>query len=270
MIERWWLLALLAWALVATLMLALWLVQLRTRNATAVDAGWAASLTLIAILDGVLGNGRLEHRLLIALVAGIECARVACIVIRRLGGAEDGRYQELRARWREREREQTSFFVFYQAQGLLAVILSAPLLAASYNHRHGLQVLEWIGAALWLLAVPLEQLADSQLARFRSNPANKGRTMRAGLWHYSRHPNYFFQWLTWVAYALIALAAPYGWAGLLSPALMLVLILHVTGIPPTEEQAIKSRGEDYRRYQRETSAFVPWFPKAGARLIHAP
>ena len=88
--------------------------------------------------------------------------------------------------------------------------------------------------------------------------------MRQGLWRYSRHPNYFFQWLTWVAYALMALAAPWGWIGLLAPLLILYLIVFVTGIPPSEEQALKSRGDDYRRYQRETSAFVPWFPRRAA------
>ena len=88
--------------------------------------------------------------------------------------------------------------------------------------------------------------------------------MRAGVWRYSRHPNYFGQWLTWYAYALVALAAPYGWIGLISPALMLYLILRVTGIPPTEAQALKSRGDDYRRYQRETSAFVPLPPRRAA------
>ncbi len=86
--------------------------------------------------------------------------------------------------------------------------------------------------------------------------------MREGLWRFSRHPNYFFQWLTWVAYAIVALAAPYGWIGLLAPALMLYLILFVTGIPPAEESSLRSRGDDYRRYQRETSPFVPWFPRS--------
>ena len=85
--------------------------------------------------------------------------------------------------------------------------------------------------------------------------------MRSGLWRYSRHPNYFFQSLTWIAYALIACAAPWGWVGWIAPALILYLVLRVTGIPPAEEQALRSRGEDYRRYQRETSPFVPLPPR---------
>ena len=144
----------------------------------------------------------------------------------------------------------------------MALLLSAPILLAVFNQTEGIEAIEWAGAALWLAAVCLESLADAQLRRFKDDPANKGKTMREGLWRYSRHPNYFFQWLTWVAYALVALAAPYGWIGFLAPALILYLILFVTGIPPAEEQAVKSRGEDYRRYQRETSPFVPWFPRS--------
>ena len=97
------------------------------------------------------------------------------------------------------------------------------------------------------------------------SPAGEhGKTIRSGLWRYSRHPNYFFQWLAWIAFALIALAAPWGWIALFAPALILYLILFVTGVPPSEERALASRGDDYRRYQRETSVFVPLPSRKGA------
>ena len=83
-----------------------------------------------------------------------------------------------------------------------------------------------------------------------------------GLWRYSRHPNYFFEWLVWVAYCVFAWPSPWGWATIYCPLLMLFFLFRVTGIPMTEEQALRSRGDDYRDYQRTTSAFVPWFPKA--------
>jgi steroid 5-alpha reductase family enzyme len=264
-IESYWILLLLGLALASALQLGLWLLQLRTKNATAVDAGWAVSLALLAALYAALGPGELSHRVLIAVTAGIESLRIAWLVARRIGGDEDPRYRDLRARWRERGREQLSFFVFYQAQAVVAWALAVPFLLVSFNRSGSLEPLEWAGAALWLAAVAGETVADLQLARFKADPASKGTTLRSGLWRYSRHPNYFFQWLTWVAYALMALAAPWGWIGLLSPLLILYLILFVTGIPPSEEQALRSRGEDYRRYQRETSAFVPWFPKEASR-----
>ena len=261
MIEHRWLLWLVGWTVSATLLLVLYLPQRRTGDATAVDAGWGASVALLAVLDGILGPGDASHRVLIAVLAGFENARVAWVVVRRLGGKEDGRYAELRRRWRERGREQTTFAVFYQAQALLAAVLSLPFLFTAFNGHDGLEPLEWAGAALWVLAVAFEVTADAQLRRHKADPSRRGTTMRSGLWRYSRHPNYFFQTLTWVAYALIATAAPWGWLGWIAPALILYLVLFVTGIPPSEEQALRSRGEDYRRYQRETSAFVPWFPR---------
>ncbi len=262
MIEDRWQLWLLGWLAAALLLGVLYLVQRRTRDATAVDSGWAGSLVLIAALAAAFGPGELEHRLLILALAGTENLRIASLVRGRLGKGEDTRYQELRRRWRERGREQLTFALFYQAQALVAATLTIPFVLIAFNRNDGLSWLEWAGAALWLVAAPLEALSDRQLKRFKADPANKGRTMRYGLWRYSRHPNYFFQWLTWVAYALIALAAPWGWIGLVAPALILYLILFVTGVKPAEEQALKSRGDDFRRYQRETSSFIPWFTRS--------
>ncbi len=113
---------------------------------------------------------------------------------------------------------------------------------------------------LWLVAMCGEALADFQLDRFRSQPGNKGRTCREGLWEYSRHPNYFFEWLVWVAFFAFATGTPDGWITIYCPALMLFFLFKVTGIPATEAQALKSRGGEYREYQRTTSVFVPLPP----------
>ncbi len=262
MIEHRWELWLVGWAAAAALLGLLYLVQRRTRDATAVDAGWATSLVLIAVLDAILGPGDVSHRALIATLAGLENLRIASLVRGRLGKGEDTRYQELRSRWRAKDREQATFAIFYQAQALVAAALALPFLLAAFNPHRGLEPVEWAGAALWLVAAPLEALADRQLKRFKADPANRGKTMRSGLWRFSRHPNYFFQWLTWVAYALVAVAAPWGWLGFLAPVLILYLILFVTGVKPAEEASLKSRGDDFRRYQRETSVFIPWLPKS--------
>jgi steroid 5-alpha reductase family enzyme len=116
---------------------------------------------------------------------------------------------------------------------------------------------------LWLLAMLGESAADAQLNRFRSDPANKGKTCRVGLWNYSRHPNYFCEWLVWVAYFIYALGSPGGWMAVYAPALMYLFLTKVTGIKATEEHAVRSRGEDYREYQRTTNAFFPWFVRRG-------
>lgn len=257
MIEHRWQLWLIVWGAAAAVLTLLYLRQVRTRDATLVDAGWAGSVALAAVLCASLGPGDVSHRILIGLLAAIENLRIAVLVVRRAAGGEDTRYAALRRRW-----SQTRFALFYEAQALLAALLAWPFVLAAFDRRHGLAPVEWAGAALWLVAAGLELVADEQLRRFKADPANAGRTMRSGLWRYSRHPNYFFQTLTWLAYGLVAAAAPWGWLGFGSFLVILYLVLFVTGIPPAEEQALRSRGEDFRRYQRETSAFVPWFPRS--------
>jgi len=120
---------------------------------------------------------------------------------------------------------------------------------------------EWVGFILWAISVNGERVADSQLSNFKKNPANKGKVCSEGLWNYSRHPNYFFQWLMWMSYFIFALGSPYGYLAIISPAIILYLLLKVTGIPLTEEQSIRSKGDAFREYQKTTSAFIPWFKK---------
>ena len=254
----------LAWALAALSMGALWLVQRRTRDATSVDVAWATLLGVIAVLYALLGDGLPARRVLIALMVAGATWRLALHLWfdRARKGVEDGRYAALRAKWGA--AAQRNFFWFFQAQALLDVLLSLPFLLACKSSAPP-STLDFAGLVLWAFAICGETLADAQLAAFKADPAQRGRTCRRGLWSLSRHPNYFFQWLLWCAYALLALSAPAGWIGVVSPLLILALILFVTGIPPTEEQALRSRGEDYREYQRTTSAFVPWFRKHGAQ-----
>jgi steroid 5-alpha reductase family enzyme len=251
------------WALVVLLFLMLWLVEVRKSDASLVDAGWAASIGFLALFYAARGPGLLDRRVLMGFVVALwACRLTTYIVLRHRGTGEDGRYQEIRARVSDRAHRY--FFFFYQAQGLLAALLSLPFLLIAFDRRVIIGALEIGGYTLSFAALVLESVADRQLARHRRDPANRGKTCRSGLWRYSRHPNYFFEWLIWVGYAVAALGAPYGIAAFASPLLMLYLVLRVTGIPPTEERALRSRGEEYRRYQRTTSSFVPWFPREEA------
>jgi len=248
-------------ASVAALMLLLWLIHLRTGNAAIVDAGWAGGLALLGVLYAALGGGYWLRSVLIGAMSAIWGLRLAIYLLatRIIGHPEEGRYQEMRRQWKT--NIPLKFLLFYEFQALLCVVLALPFLIASRNPDVGISVMEWTAVALWVVAMVGEDTADAQLSKFKSDPSNKGRTCQAGLWRYSRHPNYFFEFLIWVAFALFALNSPGGFWGLLSPALILYFVLRVTGIPATEAQAIRTRGEEYRRYQRTTSAFVPWFPK---------
>jgi steroid 5-alpha reductase family enzyme len=120
----------------------------------------------------------------------------------------------------------------------------------------------WIVLAvtIWMGSVAGEAAADRQLARFRADPANRGRTCREGLWRYSRHPNYFFEWLHWFAYVALAAGSPWFWLAWTGPVVMYVFLRWISGIPYTEAQALRTRGEDYRDYQRRTPMLFPWFP----------
>ena len=122
----------------------------------------------------MLAPGAIEHRVLIAVLVSIESLRIAWLVVKRIGHGEDTRYAELRTRWRERGREQASFAVFFQAQAFVAAFLSLPFLLAAFNEREGLEPLEWLGAALWVVAAGGEAVADRQLAAFKARPESKG------------------------------------------------------------------------------------------------
>jgi steroid 5-alpha reductase family enzyme len=242
-------------------MVILWLVHFRIRNAAIVDAGWSAGMTLLAIIYAFGAEGYPWRRILIAGMATVWGLRLAIhlLVDRIIGKPEEGRYRELREKWGAGFPRR--LFWFYQMQAVAAVVLSLPFLLAALNDRTRLAVPELAGALLWVVAFVGEAMADRQLAAFKRDPANRGKTCARGLWRYSRHPNYFFEWLIWCAYALVSTAAPYGWIGWLSPLLMLYFLFRVTGIPATEAQALRSRGDEYRAYQESTSAFFPWFPR---------
>jgi steroid 5-alpha reductase family enzyme len=261
-----WELLLIGTAVVCGLQFALWLLHLKLKNASVVDPGWAASIAILGILYAWLGTGWESRRWMIAILTGLWGFRLAGYLAMRIAGhPEEGRYVELRQKWGG--NIEFKFLIFFLAQALLAVVLSLPFLQPVMNPVPERHWLEYLGIAVWLISVLGESLADQQLHAFKKNPVNKGKTCRAGLWRYSRHPNYFFEWLIWVAFALVSLASPGGWIGLICPVLMLYFLFRVTGIPATEAQALRSRGEDYKRYIEETSAFVPWFPKRSpARL----
>lgn len=249
-------------ASVGLMMFILWLIQLRTGNAAIVDVGWAGGLAVLGILYACLGGGNGLRSAIVGGMAAIWGLRLAIHLLtsRIIGHPEEGRYQELRRQWKT--NIPFKFLLFYEFQALLCVVLAVPYLLAARNPEPSLSPLEFASLGLWIVAMAGEAVADAQLEAFKSNPANKGHTCQAGLWHYSRHPNYFFEWLIWMSFALFALSSPYGYLGFFSPALILYFLLRVTGIPATEAQAVRSRGEEYRRYQQTTSAFIPWFPKA--------
>jgi steroid 5-alpha reductase family enzyme len=246
----------------SVLMVVVWAVARRIRNNGIVDVAWAGSFLPLAAVYAAGGDGHPVRTGLVVAMVVAWSLRLTIYLYRRVMAqhpVEDTRYQDLRREWAH--NLDVRFFVFFQAQAAAAVLFSVPH-ALALSHPVAPEPLLWTGAAVWLVGLAGEATADWQLARFKADPANKGRICQAGLWNYSRHPNYFFEWLVWCGFALGALATPWGWVGLASPLLMLYTLLRVTGIPATEAAAVARRGDAYREYQRTTSAFVPWFKRA--------
>lgn len=256
-----YLLVLIALAMAAAMMTLLWRYEVRHNDAGVVDVGWSMGIGLAVLLYTVASDAPWQSRLAVAAVACPWSFRLAyyLFIDRIKGKPEDGRYQALRARWGEAAHKK--FFVFFQFQALLVALFSIPHLIAM-SAASGLLLL-LLGVAWGWLAIVGEAIADAQLARWRAVPENRGKTCRAGLWRYSRHPNYFFEWLHWWAFVIMCLPSVWALAALMGPVLMGLFLFRVTGIPYTEAQALRSRGDDYRAYQRETSAFIPWFPRQG-------
>ncbi len=239
----------------------LWWRQTKTRNATSVDAAWAIAIGVLGLASAADGTGHALQRTLAAVLVGLWSVRLSWHLVahRVLGHAhEDGRYRAMREHWGERANAR--LFWFYQAQAVAAVVFATPFWFLAQHASPHLQAIQWSGLAIVGLAQWLEGLADRQLERHRQDPTQRGRTCRSGLWRYSRHPNYFFEWLTWCGIACCAAPAA-GWFAVLQPVVMFILVRFVSGVPFTELQSQKSRGDDYRRYQQETSAFVPWWPR---------
>ena len=257
----WWHLGIVA-ATISVVMVVLWEIQRRRRDASLVDAGWAAGIGIGGIVLLALGEGDLTRRVITAVLVGVWSFRLTSHLIydRLMGKPEDGRYQMLRLKWGE--SANFWFFIFFQFQAVLVVFFVLPFVVIAATPASFGVWYDWLGVSIWLVAWLGESLADRQLAHWRRDSANHGRTCRGGLWRYSRHPNYFFEWTLWFSYVALAMSTSWWPVTMIVPLVLLLLLLMVTGIPYTEKRALASRGDDYRAYQRSTSPFIPWFPRS--------
>ncbi len=240
---------------------ALWIVQAITKNAGVVDIGWTTGVGAMAVAAAVLGDGWLPRRVLLGAMGGVWALRLVLYILkdRILGHAEDSRYQRLRAYWGARANGW--FFLFFTSQSLLVVLFALPFLPGAGKADPHWGWSDTAAAALWLMAMGGEWWADYQLARFRQDPANRGKTCRDGLWGWSRHPNYFFEWLHWFAYVFLAMGSGCFSLSWIGPLAMYVFLVRLTGIPHVEREAVAKRGDDYRAYQRTTNMLFPMPPR---------
>lgn len=247
---------------VGLLFFLMWVIHLFIKNAGIVDVGWGLGFILLCVEYIMCGHGFNLRNTICLLMICLWGIRIVLYLFKRFAAEnkEDKRYAKMRQEFGS--MAGFKFLLVFEFQAVLEMIIGIPLLIISFNPHPGLSIVEILGTVLFAIALIGETIADHQLFVFKSNSSNKGRTCNAGLWQYSRHPNYFFEWLVWVAFFVYALGSPLGWFAVISPLFMFYLLIFVSGVPLAEQQSLQSRGEEYRKYQQTTSMFIPW-PRKG-------
>lgn len=248
----------------SVVMIAAWVLQRRTHNAGWVDAVWSFGLGAAGVIYALapMSGGSWPHarQIVVGALVALWSLRLGLYLVGRARrGPEDSRYAQFRLDWGL--GFESHMFWFLQVQAAAAALLALSVLLAAHNPRP-LGFGDLAGIVLMAIAIVGAAVTDAQLGNFRRDPANRGKICADGLWSWSRHPNYFFEWLGWMAYPIFAIDFrgdfPLGWLALSGPIFMYVLLAHVSGIPPLERQMLRTRGDAYRVYQAGTHAFFPW------------
>jgi len=252
----------LAAAAVGLLMLALWAVSLQIKDVSIVDPAWGPAFVVVALAAFLAGEGNAGRRgLLLALTAAWGLRLGVHLLRRKLGeiGEEDKRYAEMRAKRGDGPFALYSLGVIFGFQALLVLIVSLPVQVAA-ERPAGLTLVVVPGVVLWAVGLFFETVGDAQLDRFKADPASKGQVMDRGLWHYTRHPNYFGDFCVWWGLFFVALPAGGLWWTAVGPAVMSLLLIQVSG-KGLLEKSIGSRRPGYAEYVQRTSGFFPLPPK---------
>jgi steroid 5-alpha reductase family enzyme len=248
-------------AAILSFMLLLWFISLLIKNSSIVDIFWGFGFVASAWLYFFLSpEGVFIRKIILLGLVTIWGLRLTLhILLRNWKKPEDFRYQK----WRKESGNSwwiRSLFKVFLLQGVLMWIISAPLLAAQYFHTNASFIwLDYLAVLIWLIGFFFETMGDAQLSQFRANPQNKGKLLNTGVWHYTRHPNYFGDSAQWWAFYLLALAAG-GWWAFFSPILMTLFLIKVSGVALLEKTLADTK-PGYREYMANTNSFIPWFPK---------
>lgn len=238
---------------------AIWYLQKKINDSGIVDVFWSLTVASLGLFYCLAGFGLPARRLIAGVLVFTWALRLSLHLFKRwVRSPEDRRYAALKEEWGT--TAQVRMFRFYQFQALGCALFSVPIFYAANNYSD-LSWLDFVGVAIFLVSMIGEATADRQLYAFKQNPKNSGKVCRTGLWKYSRHPNYFFEWTHWFSYVFLAITTSWGWISIAAPIAMYYFLTQKTGIPATEAQAIKSKGDAYRDYQRSTNAFFLWLPK---------
>jgi steroid 5-alpha reductase family enzyme len=247
---------------VLALFVALWLVSVAVRDASIVDMVWGAGFVLVAWVAFFLGGGAEPRRMLMAAMVTVWGLRLSLYLTRRnLGKGEDYRYQAMRKQHGTRFPLVSLWRVFI-LQAVVLWIVSLPVQAAQHETSPAtLQWLDFAGLGVWSVGLFFEAVGDAQLARFKANPDSAGQVMDRGLWRYTRHPNYFGDFMVWWGIYLVALSTLTAWWTFIGPALMSFFLMRVSGVPLLE-RSLRAKRPGYEAYIAKTSAFFPRPPRS--------
>lgn len=241
---------------------ALFIISIFLKRNDIADVAWGPGIVLVAIvgLSASTVSPMWPHYLMVALMSVWALRLSLRIYLKNRSKPEDARYKAWRDSWGVWFYPR-SFLQVYALQCFLMILLAASALSAALTEPQAfLMPAISIGALVWLLGFYFEVVGDYQLDSFLKKPENKGKLMQSGLWHYTRHPNYFGEVTMWWGLWLMLAGTPYVWLGLISPLTITILIVFVSGIPMLEP--LMEKHPDWAEYKRRTSVLVPWWPKA--------
>ena len=247
--------------IILVLVTLLWIWSVIIKNVSIVDLFWGFGFVVINAFYVFMSGELNTRKILILILVSLWGLRLAIYLAwRNIGKGEDFRYQEFRRNYGPERYWWFSFFQTFLLQGALIMIVSLPLLGINSSTSSGdLNVLDYIGIVVWIIGFSFEAGGDFQLARFKKDPANKGKVLNTGFWKYTRHPNYFGDSAVWWSYAIFSMAAGSYWQ-IIGSVVMTLLIIKVSGVALLEK-TLKNTKPQYREYVQKTSSFFPWFPK---------
>lgn len=253
-----------------------WATQRAAGNGGWTDVFWTygtgATCAVAALVPFAGTSSPSWRQVMVAALVAVWALRLGTYVAVRVAGSsnEDARYAALRRDWGARFQARMVPLMLVQAPATTLLALS--VLAAARNPAPQLRAADIAGVLILVGAILGEGLADGQMKRFKADSANHGKVCDRGLWAWSRHPNYLFEFVGWLAYPVIALdlVRPWSLASLVAPALMFAILRYGTGVPPLEAAMLRSKGDAYRAYQARVSPFLPRPPKAAPRPAPTP
>jgi steroid 5-alpha reductase family enzyme len=245
---------------IIVMMTILWIASILLKNVSIVDLFWGFGFVLVGWIYFFYTDGYETRKMLLMILVTVWGLRLSIYLAwRNIGKGEDFRYRQFRNNYGKRYW-WISFFQTFLLQGILMWLISAPILGALYYSTNLLlNIFDILGILFWIIGITFETGGDIQLAKFKSNPDNKGKVLDSGLWRYTRHPNYFGDASVWWGYGFICIASG-SFLPILGSLLMTALIIKVSGVALLEKTLTDTKPQ-YKAYMEKTSPFIPWFPK---------